>query len=238
MEKLDFVFFANSGSHAPSSNEPPDRGRGFDNGGRRWASFKEVSFPKPRRDLLAEKLGRLESCKEVSSKFLPSSSMPGIVNNVTASAKPTMDADIPKLKERDDPKVANVKDGKTSQEGNSGGLWVLAPNDSYVYSVVDSVRHAISVEVSKGGSSWLVTAIYASPTPAGRHPLWDYLVNFRGSVSVPWLMLGDFNDISHPSEVKRGNFYSTPSPSFNNMMMACNIVDLGNIGCKFSWVHN
>ncbi|KAK7256809.1 hypothetical protein RIF29_30315 [Crotalaria pallida] len=104
MEKNDFVFSANSiGSNAPLSNEPPDRGRGFDSGGGRWASFKDacvgnktVSSLKPRRDL---------SCKEVSSKFRPSSPVHGPGNNDIVTPKPSTVASHPKLvKDKDEPK--------------------------------------------------------------------------------------------------------------------------------------
>ena len=42
---------------------------------------------------------------------------------------------------------------------------------------------------------FLLTAIYASPNFSKRKILWNYLKNFASSVDLPWILLGDFNDM-------------------------------------------
>ena len=42
---------------------------------------------------------------------------------------------------------------------------------------------------------FLLTANYASPNFSKRKILWNYLKNFASSVDLPWILLGDFNDM-------------------------------------------
>lgn len=36
--------------------------------------------------------------------------------------------------------------------------------------------------------------------------LWDHLSSLRGNINGPWILLGDFNEVLHASEVYGGNF--------------------------------
>ena len=42
---------------------------------------------------------------------------------------------------------------------------------------------------------FLLTAIYASPNFSKRKILWNSLKNFASSVDLPWILLGDFNEM-------------------------------------------
>lgn len=52
----------------------------------------------------------------------------------------------------------------------------------------------------------LLTAIYGSPVPAAREGLWDYLGASRERHLASWMLIGDFNEILSPKEVKGGIF--------------------------------
>ncbi|OMP10580.1 Endonuclease/exonuclease/phosphatase [Corchorus olitorius] len=84
----------------------------------------------------------------------------------------------------------------------------------------------------------LLTAVYASPVPDLRQRLWDHLVSFSTDLSLPWLMFGDFNDISSINEKFVG---SVPSLSrclrFSNMMDVCAMVDLAFEGPAYTWTN-
>lgn len=42
--------------------------------------------------------------------------------------------------------------------------------------------------------SWLLFAVYASPRVAERH-LWENLISIAGLHFLPWVVVGDFNEI-------------------------------------------
>ncbi|KAI9074927.1 hypothetical protein K1719_043090 [Acacia pycnantha] len=51
-----------------------------------------------------------------------------------------------------------------------------------------------------GEPSFFLTAVYSLPPPNLKQVLWQELQNLSSSISDPWAILGDFNDISSPSE--------------------------------------
>ncbi|KAJ7962300.1 Endonuclease/exonuclease/phosphatase family protein [Quillaja saponaria] len=51
---------------------------------------------------------------------------------------------------------------------------------------------------------WVFTAIYANPRDDVRQKLWRELSNFANNISIPWCLMGDFNDIANEDEKMGG----------------------------------
>ncbi|KAI0524767.1 hypothetical protein KFK09_004152 [Dendrobium nobile] len=82
----------------------------------------------------------------------------------------------------------------------------------------------------------LASFVYAVTSCSLRKNLWDQLVNFHSIYTLPWLVGGDFNTIVNPSERVGGlhpNFRSMED--FNDMIMNCNLIDIGFSGNNFTW---
>lgn len=62
-----------------------------------------------------------------------------------------------------------------------------------------------------------------------------YLANLRGRCNRLWLALGDLNEVCSPSEVVGGEFSAARASHMLDMMDACNFIDLGFTGTKFTW---
>ena len=54
-------------------------------------------------------------------------------------------------------------------------------------------------------SSWLLSAIYASPRYVERQLLWDNLSMVTGLHSFPWVIVGDFNEMLSGDDKFGGN---------------------------------
>lgn len=52
-----------------------------------------------------------------------------------------------------------------------------------------------TVKVHSTNLSWLIIAIYASPHLAERKILWSNIVEVSQLHNLPWLMVGDFNEV-------------------------------------------
>jgi hypothetical protein len=88
-------------------------------------------------------------------------------------------------------------------QGHYGGIWVMHHRGSdFNFTLVSKMHQCVSFIVSKGTEKWLCSGVYASPIYTVRPLLWDYLEVLRSTVSLPWLAIGDFNDILLPSEQK------------------------------------
>ncbi|XP_019433194.1 PREDICTED: uncharacterized protein LOC109340077 [Lupinus angustifolius] len=92
---------------------------------------------------------------------------------------------------------------ESSAIGHYGGIWVLIPHvRDFEVHVVELYDQAVSVAIRHKGRSWVCSLIYTSPNLSKRLDLWAYLSRFRLRHSDPWLVLGDFNEIYTPLEVR------------------------------------
>ncbi|KAL5742374.1 hypothetical protein ACOSP7_029106 [Xanthoceras sorbifolium] len=92
-------------------------------------------------------------------------------------------------------------------DGFSGGLWLLWNSPSVSLEVVASSRHTITF----------------------------YLNLIRGCFVGPWVVLGDFNEITHLAEKKEGRACFSDT-GFRDWINANCLVDLGFVGQKFTWM--
>jgi hypothetical protein len=94
------------------------------------------------------------------------------------------------------------------------------------------------VKLSLGGDSWFLTGIYASPIYSQRQEQWHYLRNLQSNLNGSWFLVGDFNEIIHPSEQRGGHFNQTRADLLLRTMDACNLLDVATTGGKFTWARN
>ncbi|CAL1396196.1 unnamed protein product [Linum trigynum] len=84
----------------------------------------------------------------------------------------------------------------------------------------------------------LRTAVYAKPNIHYCLPLWEAIRRLHSAIVHPWLLLGDFNSISGPSERQGGaGFNSYKVKDFNSCIKDCNLIDLGFAGPRFTWTN-
>ncbi|RYR06409.1 hypothetical protein Ahy_B06g086141 [Arachis hypogaea] len=72
-----------------------------------------------------------------------------------------------------------------------------------------------------------LTDVYASPQEAQRKEMWELLHNISRNMNLPWLMIGDFNDIAEQSKKKRkGRNDAHACRSFRGWIDKCNLIDI------------
>jgi hypothetical protein len=95
----------------------------------------------------------------------------------------------------------------------------------------------IDVKIIDGGNYvWRFIEFYGEPKWQDRHMSWDKLRELNGQHNLPWLVLGDFNEILFSHEKEGGN----PRPqhmmqAFRDSLDDCGLVDLGYSGELFPW---
>ncbi|XP_073149148.1 uncharacterized protein [Henckelia pumila] len=65
-----------------------------------------------------------------------------------------------------------------------------------------------------------------------RRPLWDFLINHGENISLPWILLGDFNCVRYPHE-KMGGIPIAPRDmeDLRNCINRLELSDVNHVGC-------
>ena len=67
--------------------------------------------------------------------------------------------------------------------------------------------------------------------------LWDSLQKEAAEHSLPWLVTGDFNEVGSQSEKYGGQVNHLRCYKFNSVLNACNLIDLGFKGPRYTWTN-
>lgn len=101
-------------------------------------------------------------------------------------------------------------------------------------SVFDSTSRSIILKVSSNGCDWMLTCLYASTCKSSRQELWNYLAEIHSNHHLPWLALGDFNEIIAFSD-KNGGPYTGKFGGLRTWVHNDAMIDLGYQGTDFTW---
>lgn len=122
-------------------------------------------------------------------------------------------------------------------DGQSSGLAMLWKEGTNVEFKSCSHSH-IDVVIHKGvgKKSWRATGFYDHPNTGIRHTSWKLLEALRNQCDLPWIVFGDFNEITHLDE-KIGwlerDFLQIEG--FRRCLYRCGLTDLGFVGPRFTW---
>ncbi|VFQ59853.1 unnamed protein product [Cuscuta campestris] len=120
--------------------------------------------------------------------------------------------------------------------GRSGRLALFWNRESKV-SLISYSRNHVDVNVlNKCNGPWRFTGFYAHPRWSQRLDSWNLLKSLKSGSTLPWMVMGDFNDICAAMEKKGGN----PRPpcfidGFNEALSFCELMDLGMSSYPFTW---
>ncbi|KAJ8769183.1 hypothetical protein K2173_000958 [Erythroxylum novogranatense] len=111
-----------------------------------------------------------------------------------------------------------------------------APTVDGAVTVLQSSRGFIHTTISRrDGSSWYCTFVYVHPTTGLKAELFTLLVDLAESISSPWLLVGDFNEMLGPED-KWGDapFDYRRCLRFQQWVSCCQLVDLGFSGPTYT----
>lgn len=121
-------------------------------------------------------------------------------------------------------------------DGKSGGLLLYWKKEALV-SLKYKSENFIDVYVGNDPDKmWRFTGMYGEPCWENKYLTWQRMRNLAVTSNLPWLMMGDLNDIAYSFEKEgrraRPDWYMK---AFQEAIDDCNLVDCGYIGDKFTW---
>ncbi|CAN1191383.1 Putative ribonuclease H protein At1g65750 [Linum perenne] len=124
--------------------------------------------------------------------------------------------------------------------GFAGGIWVLWHKTEISLRILESSRQFVSMLGSSNGmGDFHLTAVYGSPSSVERVNLWSDLCRLSSQITIPWLVMGDFNAMVSSSDKRGGARFSiSHSQPFIDCCDICGLIDPGVIGPRFTWYRN
>ncbi|KAI5008136.1 hypothetical protein ZWY2020_009184 [Hordeum vulgare] len=124
-------------------------------------------------------------------------------------------------------------------DGQGGGLALFWKRDIVVTLRWKGRMHIDVIIKEKDGFKWRLTGIYGEPRSEHRENTWKLLRTLHLQEQLPWLCVGDFNEILYNHEKQGG----VPRPqrcldAFRDALNFCNLNDLGFEGDVFTWRNN
>ncbi|OMP01423.1 Endonuclease/exonuclease/phosphatase [Corchorus capsularis] len=121
--------------------------------------------------------------------------------------------------------------------GFAGGIWLDWDDDVVDISIFIYSPQLLYVEAKpKDSTKFILTVVYANPKSNIRRSLWAYMETLAQTITSPWVVLGDFNDVLGAGEKMGGAVPSfSRCNSFNGMITACGLMDLGFSSPAFTW---
>ncbi|GMI64383.1 hypothetical protein HRI_000107600 [Hibiscus trionum] len=124
-----------------------------------------------------------------------------------------------------------------SSNGSGGGL-SLAWNREVSVSLRSFSNSHIDADitVASSPSTWRFTGFYGNPVERLREDSWNLLRSLGENQSLPWLVMGDFNEILLSSEKEGGQLRSSGNmEAFRLALEDCGLMDLGFTGQWYTW---
>jgi hypothetical protein len=96
-------------------------------------------------------------------------------------------------------------------------------------------KNYIDVVVDSGAINWRFIGLYGEPEWSPKDVTWDALHSIRGDGSIPWLVMGDFNEILFNGAEGGRLRTQRQLQAFHDALSDCELVDMGYIGDLFTW---
>jgi hypothetical protein len=122
-------------------------------------------------------------------------------------------------------------------KGRNGGLLLLWKLEVQLETQNYSCRH-INAVMHKGSNElvWKITCFYGHPKAAKREEAWNLRRFLSRMDPIPWMCVGDFNEILVSSEKTSSSICPYHQMrAFQLALEDCNLSDLGFSGPKYTW---
>ncbi|KAK9733165.1 hypothetical protein RND81_04G048100 [Saponaria officinalis] len=120
---------------------------------------------------------------------------------------------------------------------SNGRIWVLWSCSSLRVTLVDAGDQWLHVRIEESGRpSYMVTFVYGMNDAAKRVSLWSFLCQV--TVSLPWVVLGDFNCVRYHNErIRNSQPDCRAMEAFNDAVCNAGLEDISTRGCVFTWTN-
>lgn len=135
----------------------------------------------------------------------------------------------------------NFPFGITVKPVKTGGGLALWWDHSVVVQVLSKSKNLIDtvIKFKADGSHIRISWFYGPPKKEFKAAFWNSITNLAGSIDLPWLCAGDFNEHLWPYEKEGGKPWDPGKRRFLREFMDINdLIDVPFKGQRFTWSNN
>ncbi|XP_073357794.1 uncharacterized protein [Aegilops tauschii subsp. strangulata] len=121
-------------------------------------------------------------------------------------------------------------------DGRKSGLLLVWKKEVRIYSRTITLEFIdVSVE-EPDGQMWRLMGIYGEPSWEHKDRTYRHLRDLHAQSSLPWAVIGDFNEILYSSEKDGGApRHQMRLQAFQDALSDCSLEDIGYEGDRFTW---
>jgi hypothetical protein len=121
-------------------------------------------------------------------------------------------------------------------DGRKGGIIMMWRREVKLYQI-EACPDYIDVRIEEEDSKiWRFTGLYGEFKWTEKYKTWDRIRKIHQRNNLPWLIMGDLNEILYAHEKKGGRIRPQRyMNAFHDALDACNLVDIGFVGDAFTW---
>ncbi|XP_020555063.1 uncharacterized protein LOC105178632 [Sesamum indicum] len=145
---------------------------------------------------------------------------------------------IPKILSRSFPGWCQTNNFDTIAGGRILVVWDPTVIDLHPVDISPQVIHCRATNKSSQ-LSFYISFTYGLYSVVNRRSMWDKLTDLGQALSMPWLIMGDFNCVKSPEEKQLGVapiWYELKD--FVDCCVALGLLDVPTMGCYYTWYSN
>ncbi|XP_039060739.1 uncharacterized protein LOC120204792 [Hibiscus syriacus] len=125
---------------------------------------------------------------------------------------------------------------RTEASGSFGSIWVAWYDTIFVTILMHHFQFVhCRTTLRSNNSSFLATAVYASPSASRRKLLWPHLRRLVTSINSTWILFGDFNATLFDSDRKIYAISARPFSAFQNLIFDYGLRDINYQAPDYTW---
>jgi hypothetical protein len=123
-----------------------------------------------------------------------------------------------------------------SSSGRSGSFGIFWNNAIKVEILPYYQYHIDTIISSIDMAPWRLTCVYGEAQVSERYKTWDMLKFIKSSTNLPWMCIGDFNEVLHRREhVGVTERSSAQIAAFGDTIDVCGLANLGYVGLDWTF---
>jgi hypothetical protein len=123
-----------------------------------------------------------------------------------------------------------------ASNGRRGGVLMMWKSEVQIHKISACPNYIDVHIIEDDNKEWRLTSMYGEFKWADKYKTWDKIKTIHQQNTLPWLILGDLNEILYDYEKEGGRIRPQHfMQAFHDTLDTCGLSDIGYVGDPFTW---